>query len=138
MKLLGLKAYHYKNCEDGIELSFLPLFRKSEEDKTYELNEVDKELYVFATTSIVGKNASGKTSILKLLSDVYSILGSFQLKDEVISIDGTKLEIIFYEKGKIYNYRTELKREINLGSNLSFVNESIKVMNYSKTKKNAI
>ncbi len=138
MKLLGFKAYHYKNCEDGIEMKFLPLFRKSEEDKTYELNEVDKELYVFSTTSIVGKNASGKTSILKLLKDVYSILGSFQLKDEVISIDGTILEITFYENKKIYKYMTELKRQLNLGNNLSFVNESLKVMNYSKSKKNVI
>ncbi|MCD7948896.1 MAG: ATP-binding protein [Erysipelotrichaceae bacterium] len=138
MKLLGLKAFHYKNCADGIELKFLPLFRKSEEDKTYELNELDKELYIFSTTAIVGKNASGKTSILKLLKDVYSILSSFQLMDEVISIDGTILEITFYENKKIYKYRTQLKRQMSLGNNLSFVDESIKVMNYTKTKKNVI
>ncbi|MCD7892490.1 MAG: ATP-binding protein [Erysipelotrichaceae bacterium] len=138
MKLLGLKAYHYKNCVDGITLTFLPLFRKSEEDKTYELNKIDEELYIFSTTSIVGKNASGKTSILNLLKDVYSILGSFQLKDEVISIDGTKLEITFYENKKVYIYETELNRQLNLGNNLSFTKESLKVMNYSKTKKNAI
>ena len=97
MKLLKIKAYHYKNCIDGIELSFLPLFRKSEEDKTYELNEIDQELYDFSTTAIVGKNASGKTSVLNLLNNVYSIIGTFQLKDEIVSIDGTKLEIYFYE-----------------------------------------
>lgn len=138
VKLLKIKAFHYKNCEDGVELSFLPLFRKSEEDKTYELYEVAPDLYTFLTMSIVGKNASGKTSVLNLLNDVYRILGSFQLKDEVISINGTKLEITFYENEKIYLYKTELHKQFDLGNNLSFVNESIKVMNYSKTKKNVI
>lgn len=138
MKLLKIKAFNYKNCVDGIEISFLPLFRKSEEDKTYELNEINQELYTFSTTAIVGKNASGKTSILNLLNNVYRILGSFQLKDEIISIDNTKLEITFYEDKKIYLYRTELSKQTNLGDNLSFVNESIKVMNYSKAKKSSI
>lgn len=138
MKLLKIKAYHYKNCIDGIELSFLPLFRKSEEDKTYELNEIDQELYDFSTTAIVGKNASGKTSVLNLLNNVYSIIGTFQLKDEIVSIDGTKLEIYFYENKKIYMYKVELKKQIDLGNNLSFINESIKFMNYTKSKKNML
>ena len=38
MKLLKIKAYHYKSCIDGIELSFLPLFRKSEE--AYKRNDL--------------------------------------------------------------------------------------------------
>ena len=134
MRLLGVKANHYKNCENEIFINFMPSAKKTEEDKTYELFEVDNGLYTFSTNAIIGKNASGKTSILKLIDDVYTILESFQLEDEVISISGTQLEITFYHNKKIYRYNVELVRNSELGNSLSFKNEKIYAGDFYKSK----
>lgn len=96
IKLLKIKASRYKHCEDGIDISFILLSRKSEEDRTYELNEIDQGLYSFSTTTIIGKNASGKTSILNLFKDVYKILGTFQIRNKPISISDTIIEVTLY------------------------------------------
>ena len=138
MRLLGIKANHYKNCDDEIFINFIPNAKKTEEDKTYELYEVDNGLYTFSTNAIIGKNASGKTSVLKLIDDVYTILESFQLEDEIISISGTQLEITFYHDKKIYRYITELERNLELGKSLSFKNEKIYVGDYYKSKVKSI
>ena len=138
MRLLRIKVYNYRNCEDGLCIDFVPIARKTEEDKTYELNMVDHSLYVFSTMTIIGKNASGKTSILKLIDNVYHILGSFQLEDEIISIHNTKLEITFYHNSKIYRYIAELYKNSQLGKNLSFINEKIYEKDYYKSHNNKI
>lgn len=104
MQILRIKANHYKNCSNGLHIDFVPTARKTEEDKTYELNQINDSLFVFSTTAIVGKNASGKTSLLKLIENVYQILGSFQLEDELMSISGTQLEITFYHEGRLFRY----------------------------------
>lgn len=138
MKLLRLSAKNYKNCEDDLSIDFVPIARKTEEDKTYELNLIDEDLYTFTTTAIVGKNASGKTSILKLIQNIYTILGEFRLEDELVSIDGTKLEMFFYHDKQLFNYQVELRKQSNVGNSLSFVNERLFSSNYYKTKKNKI
>lgn len=35
MKLLRLSAKNYKNCENDLSIDFVPIARKTEEDKTY-------------------------------------------------------------------------------------------------------
>ncbi len=138
MKLLRIKAYNYRNCADGIYLDFVPVARKTEEDKTYEFNEVGESLYTFSTTAIIGKNASGKTSVLKLIDNAYRILGSFQLEDELISISGTRLELTFFHDVKLYRYEVELQKQDNLGNSLSFGNEKLFVSDYFKSKSNKL
>lgn len=120
MKLLRIKASHYRNCIDDISIDFVPAARKTEEDKTYELNKIDESLYTLSTTAVIGKNAFGKTSVLRLINLVYQILGVFQVEDELISISGTKLEIIFYDSEKLYRHEVELKKLSNIGKSLSF------------------
>lgn len=138
MQILRIKANHYKNCSNGLHIDFVPTARKTEEDKTYELNQINDSLFVFSTTAIVGKNASGKTSLLKLIENVYRILGSFQLEDELMSISGTQLEITFYHENRLFRYETELVRQNNLGKNLSFTQERIFVSDYFKSKSKLI
>ena len=67
MKLLKVIAYNYRNCENQFTIDFVAKSKKTEEDKEYELQKIDEELYVFNTVAIVGKNASGKTSAIELL-----------------------------------------------------------------------
>ena len=67
MKLLRVKANHFKNCSDGFEIDFVARLKKTSEDKEYELQEIADELYVYNTMAVVGKNASGKLQQLSFL-----------------------------------------------------------------------
>ena len=60
MKLLRISATNYKNCCDSFTIDFVAKENKSSEDKAYELQEIDKDLFVYNTTASIGKNASGK------------------------------------------------------------------------------
>ena len=75
MKLLRVRASHFKNCCNGFTIDLTARSKKTAEDKEYELQEVAPDLYVFNTAAFVGKNASGKTTAIELLDCAYSILG---------------------------------------------------------------
>lgn len=138
MKLLRVKASHFKNCCDDFTIDFLPKARKSAEDKEYELLEIAPDLHVFNTTAFIGKNASGKTSAVELLDCAYSILGSFRLDDKHYSYVGTELEITFFHDGFIYRYTARLSPAKTLGNQAIFENEHIFRKPYYKTYANDI
>ena len=68
MNLLKIVASNFKLCEENLTISFVPTGNKTIADKEFELQEIDDNLYVFNTLGIIGKNASGKTTIVELLS----------------------------------------------------------------------
>ena len=73
MKLLKIVANNFKLCEENFTISFVPTGTKTLDDKEFELHELAEELYTFKTLGIIGKNASGKTTAVELLSVVYDI-----------------------------------------------------------------
>lgn len=109
MKLLKVVSTGFKNCADEFELSFVPSARKTAEDKEYELEEVADGLFVFSTIGIVGRNASGKTSVLDLLNICYDIFGKYRIDKKYFDLDKVSLIIFFYHEGYIYKYSTRLK-----------------------------
>ena len=68
MKLLRVKASHFKNCQDDTVIDLVAKSKKTTEDKEYELQEIAEGLYVYSIGAFVGKNASGKTTALELLN----------------------------------------------------------------------
>ena len=58
MKLLKVKASHFKNCCDDFTIDFTAKSKKTAEDCEYELQAVAENLYVYNTAAFVGKNAS--------------------------------------------------------------------------------
>ena len=138
MKLLRVKADHFKNCEDGFTIDLTPKARKSTEDKEYELQEIALELFTFSTAAFVGKNASGKTTAIELLDCVYSILGDFRLEDKHYRYDGIRLEITFYHEEFLYRYVTELAQGKTMGNQAVFRNEHIYRKAYFKSNVNEI
>ena len=133
MKLLRVKASHFKNCCDGFTIDLTSKSRKTTEDKEYELQEIAPDLHVFNTAAFIGKNASGKTTALELLDCAYSILGEFRLEGKHYSYDGVELEITFFHEGFIYRYETVLSSEKTMGNQASFQNERIFRKAYFKT-----
>ena len=132
MKLLRVKANHFKNCSDGYTIDFVAKSRKYLEDKEYELQEIAPELHVYNTMAFIGKNASGKTSAIDLLDCAYSILSDFRIENKKYSYDGIELEIIFYHDDYIYRYETTLSSD-KLGNRAIFKNEKVFRKKYFKT-----
>ena len=132
MKLLRVRANHFKNCSDGFTIDLVAKSRKTAEDKEYELQEIAPDLYVYNTVAFIGKNASGKTSAIELLDMAYSILGVFRLEGKHYSYDGIELEVIFYHLGMIYLYVTKLETD-KLGNRALFKNEGLYQKKYYKT-----
>ena len=121
MKLLRVKASHFKNCCDGFTIDLTSKSRKTAEDKEYELQEIAPDLHVFNTAAFIGKNASGKTTAIELLDCVYSILGEFRLEGKHYSYDGVELEITFFHDGYLYRYADSLFcRQADLLLNVMF------------------
>ena len=138
MKLLRVKAKHFKNCADDFAIDLVARSRKTTEDKEYELQEIADELFVFNTMSFIGKNASGKTSAIELLDTCYSILGEFRLEDKHYAYENVELEIIFFHEGYIYKYEVLLGADTSLGNKAIFKNEHIYRKKYYKTYVNEI
>ncbi len=134
MKLLRVKASHFKNCHDDTVIDLVARSKKTAEDKEYELQEIAEDLYVYSTAAFVGKNASGKTTAIELLDCCYSILGEFRLNNKHYGYDGTQLEIIFFHEDHIYKYTTTLLSDSTLGNMANFSNQHIYKKKYFKTK----
>lgn len=48
MKLLRVKASHFKNCQDDTVIDLVAKSKKTTEDKEYELQEIAEGLYVYS------------------------------------------------------------------------------------------
>ena len=134
MKLLRIVANGFRNCKDDFVIDMIAKSKKTSEDKEYELLEVDEGLYVYSTVGIVGKNASGKTTTLELMDWCYDILSTFRLSGKQCVYKGISLDIIFYEKGFLYKYVTELDNSDTLEDSANFKNQKIYRKKYYKSK----
>lgn len=136
MKLLRVIANNFKLCEKDFTISFIPIGNKTIADKEFELQEIDEDLYVFNTLGIIGKNASGKTTVVELLSIVYDILSNYRInssKNIFKFIDKTlNLDITFYHEGVIYRYITDLYKDENYSTSIFFKNEKLFKRIYKK------
>lgn len=134
MKLLRVRASHFKNCEDDFTIDFVAKSKKTAEDKEYELQEIAEDLFVFNTVAFVGKNASGKTTALELLDCCYSILGEFRLENKHYDYDNISLEMVFFHEGYIYRYETILQADSTLGNRAVFTNQNLYCKKFYKTR----
>ena len=138
MKLLRVSASKFKCCEDDFTISFVPVANKTAEDKEFELNEIAENLFTFTTMGLVGKNASGKTTVIDLLNLVYDILSYFKVKNSINLFtmwhNTVNLDITFYHEGSLYRYLTDLVPDDSpLNNTVYFRNEKIYKRTYYKT-----
>lgn len=133
MKLLKVRANHFKNCKDDFTIDLVAQSKKTAEDKEYELQEITDSLFVYNTAAFVGKNASGKTTAIELLDCCYSILGNFRLEGKNYSYDNIELEIIFFHEGYVYRYTTTLQSDSVLGNKAVFLDQKLGKKKYAKT-----
>jgi hypothetical protein len=138
MKLLRVVANNFKLCDKDFTISFVPTGNKTVADKEFELQEIAEDLYVFSTLGVIGKNASGKTTTVELLSVVYDIFSYFRINGsknifKFIEND-ISLDITFYHEGTVYRYLTDLYKNSNSVDNTSvfFKNEKLFKREYKK------
>ena len=136
MKLLRIVANNFQLCEDNFTISFVPEGNKTKEDKEFELHEIDNNLFVFTTMGIIGKNASGKTTVIDLLALVYDIFSFFRVKNMtntfLIWNKQVNLDITFYHEGYLYRYITDLYLD-SVNRMVNFRNEKLFQKKYYKT-----
>ena len=138
MKLLKIVANNFKLCDKNFTISFVPTGNKTAIDKEFELQEIAEDLYVFNTLGIIGKNASGKTTAVELLSVIYDIFSYFRINSSknifrFIEKD-INLDITFYHEGVVYRYITDLHKNSNSVDDTSvfFKNEKLYKREYKK------
>ncbi len=140
MKLLKVVANNFKLCEDNFTISFVPKANKTLDDKEFELHEISENLYTFTTVGIIGKNASGKTMTVELLSVIYDIFSNFRIKN---SIDIFKyinktvnIDVSFYYNNFLYRYVTDLYKNDLDDTTVLFKNQKLYKREYKKTYDN--
>ena len=130
MKILRIKVNNFNLLKDEFIIDFIPKSKKTLEDKEYELIKVDDDLYVYNTLAFIGKNASGKTTILRILDIAYEILSMFRIDTFKHLINkNLTLEIMFYHDKKIYIYKTDLE---NVNNIINFKNQSLLFRSFNK------
>lgn len=140
MKLLKVDVKNFKRIGKDFSFSFIPIGNKTLYDKEFELEEIAENLFRFRTIGVIGKNASGKTTTVELLSIVYDILANFSYNDtyEILKFvdNDINFDITFFHDNKLYRYIFDLYKESDSVSNGMpfFKNEKVYVKEYKKTQ----
>lgn len=137
MKILKIVANNFKLCEKDFTLSFVPEANKNEDDKEFELHEIAEDLYTYTTVGIIGKNASGKTTAVDLLSLVFDIFSFFRVNSTLklfyVWNKKINLDISFFHEGYLYRYLTDLNpNNDSVKKTVSFENQKIYRRKYYK------
>lgn len=139
MKILRVVANNFKLCENNFTISFMPIANKTADDKEFELHEIAEDLYVYTTLGIIGKNASGKTTTVELLSIVYDIFSNYRIKTSIDVFkfinETVNLDISFYHNKYIYRYIVELYKNKNSvdDNTILFKNQKLFKRGYKKS-----
>lgn len=144
MKILGLKVSGFAMLADDFSLDLRTKARVGKEDYESEVAHLGDFLDYSRTYVFVGKNASGKSSILRLLSLCYSFLSTrrFIYVPSSFTRDKICLSIVFMKDDVIYKYSSNLLKPVSRGlygdnetSFCLFENEELLVRNPFINKK---
>lgn len=118
MKLLKLKAPNgYKMLAKGFVINFLTKTRIDKESLNNDLIFLDDGLVYPIETAIVGKNSSGKSTTLDLISLTLNLLFSGRIPARGFEPnESLDLDVLFFEGGFIYSYKASFVHEEGLGN----------------------
>lgn len=128
MKLLKLKTTSgFRMLEKNFEINFLTKTRVDKDVDNNDLLLLPEENYYPIETVFIGKNSSGKTTVLNLITIIFELLNSGRISKKYFEYkDLFSIDILFYSNSFIYHY---IGKFINDGladkSFLTIVDESI-------------
>ena len=125
MKLLKFRIpYGYKMLEKGFEVSFLTKTRVNKNIENNDLIELEPGLFYPLETTFIGKNSSGKTSVLLLIHLIISFIRSGRIPVPFMADQSSfSMEFLFYDNGYIYLYNGSFVRS-NLNNTAFMIIES--------------
>ena len=138
MKVLKFKIpYGYKMLAKGFELSFLTKARVNKNATNNDLIELEQGLYYPLETTFIGKNSSGKTSVLLLIDLIIQFIKSGRISlRKMAEQEKFSLSVMFYDKGYIYLYEGTFKRDYLQSIEYMIVeNESLKKTTFKESYK---
>lgn len=112
LDLLKIKVNGFKLLEEDFELDLTSRTRVYEEEKSKEIKEVDKGLYVFRTNAFVGGNSSGKSTVLLLILKTLLFLqtGRWEYVPREFKKDNIELNVVFYLDKYLYDYKASFSK----------------------------
>lgn len=125
MKLLRITAKGLPLFKDEFDICFYAQQRINEESKR-SLHNLFGNVYLNTANGIIGINASGKTSILKLINFVFEMVNNqpinhIKTKDVLGDSKNVLINTYFYsEEGKIYLLETHITSEKNSDNSINY------------------
>ena len=113
MKLLKFKVPSgYKMLEKGFEVSFLTKTRVDKNADNNDLVELEPGLYYPLETVFIGKNSSGKTSVLLLINLILGFIRNGRIPTLFMADqENLELEFTFYDRGFLFSYKGSFVRD---------------------------
>ena len=120
MKLLKINIHDMPRFKGDIDIDFIARQRVDEDDKEC-LYCVFSNIYINPVLSFIGINASGKTTILKIISFVINLLNNQSINNvkvkeilnDLLEGENVKITSFFYEQEKVYKLQTVIIKKIN-------------------------
>lgn len=125
MKILRITAKGLPLFKDEFDICFYAQQRINEESKL-SLHNLFGNVYLNTANGIIGINASGKTSILKLINFVFEMVNNqpinhIKTKDVLGDSKNVLINTYFYsEEGKIYLLETHITSEKNSDNSIKY------------------
>lgn len=147
MKILKLSIKGLQNFKNTLEVDFVAQQRVEDDDKLQMFN-VFSNVYINSTLSFIGINASGKTTILKLISFFIGLLNNEPINNisskeflyDLDNIENIVFIAYFYHNNVVYKLETVVGKKINSidgSTKLVIIDETLwsKEIGKVKTKK---
>lgn len=120
MRLLKIFIQNMPRFKGDIDIDFVTKQRVAEDDKE-KLFNVFSNIYTNQAISFIGLNASGKTSILKVVSFVINLLNnealnnikSKEILDDLSENEKVRITSYFYYDNSVYKLETVITKQIN-------------------------
>ncbi len=127
MKILRIIAQDIPTFSEQIDISFYGKQRVSEDSKKH-MYQLSPKIFLNCTIAFIGRNASGKTSVLQIISLALNILNNEPInhvksKSILKNAQNATFYIYFYASEKIYCLKTVISSSLNNNQILYTISE---------------
>ena len=116
MKILSIRVpLGYKMLSKNFDINFMTKTRVNKDIPGDELLKLENNFYYPIETVFIGKNSSGKSSVLELIDIAYEFIETGRIENIFFTDKGLfEIEIVFYYKGFIYKYCGTFTKEVSI------------------------
>ena len=125
MKILRLAVPSgYRMLKKGFSISFLAKGRVEKNIDNDDLFELCPGIYLPIESVFIGKNSSGKTTVLRLLDSVIRFLYTGRMESDCFDGQETlRVDVIFFESGCLFRYQGTFARPRPFGDGYALITD---------------